>query len=259
MSISRWVRLALHIAAAVAAVTIAASALKPAAALAGSGTVIRTIMVTGNSLIEAETVKSHLTFAAGEVYDAQKADESVKALFATGLFSDVHIEFEGDSAIVSVAENPLVNRVAFEGNKEIKSEELSKAVQIKPRSPLARTRVSVEVQRILDRYRREGYFAAQVDPKIIELDHNRADLVFEIREGPQTKVAGINFIGNRSFSDAELRRAISTSESGFLDFLKSGTVYDPDRVNMDRDLLRRFYLKNGFADMRVLSAVRRRR
>src|SRR5208282_1355614 len=104
-------------------------------------------------------------------------------------------------------------------------------------------------------YRSEGYFAAQVDPKIIELDHNRADLVFEIREGPQTKVAGINFIGNRSFRDAELRGAISTTESGLLDFLKSGTVYDPDRVIMDRELLRRFYLKQGFADMRVLSAT----
>jgi outer membrane protein insertion porin family len=255
MSISRWARLALHIAAAVTAVTIATSALKPAAAFAGSGTVIRTVNVTGNSLIDAETVKSHLKFAAGEAYDAKKADESVKALFATGLFSDVHIALEGDSAIVSVSENPLVNRVAFEGNKEIKSEELSKAVQIKPRSPLARTRVPAEVQRILDRYRSEGYFAAQVDPKIIELDHNRADLVFEIREGPQTKVAGINFIGNRSFSDAELRRAISSSESGFLDFLKSGTVYDPDRVNIDRELLRRFYMQNGFADMRIISAV----
>ncbi len=253
MNKTHWVRLTLTIALAVTAVTIAL-AFKPVTAFAETGSVIRTITVMGNSRIEAETVKSHLTFAAGERYDARKADDSVKALYATGLFSDVHIKLEGGAAIVAVAENALANRVAFEGNKDIKSDELAKEVQIKPHGPLARARVPSDVQRVLGRYRREGYFATQVDPKIIELDHNRADLVFEIREGPQTKVAGINFIGNRSFSDAELRGVISTTESGLLDFLKSGTAYDPDRVIADREFLRRFYLRHGFADMRVVSA-----
>ncbi len=254
-SISRWARFALSIVLAVASAAFANAAFAPRAALAQEGAVIRTIKVMGNSLIEPETVKSRLTFSVGQRYEASKVDGSVKALFATGLFSDVHIKFEGGTVTVSVAENPLVNRVVFEGNKEIKAEDLSKEVQIKPRQPLVRGRVQLEVQRILDLYRRQGYYAAQVDPKIIEIDHNRADLVFEIREGPETKVASINFIGNRSFSDAQLRGIISTSETGLLDFLKSGTVYDPDRLNLDRDLLRRFYLKNGYADMRVLSAA----
>ena len=240
---------------AVTAATHLLDAFEPAEARAETGPVILAIEVSGNSHIEAETVKSRLKFAAGERYDARKVDESVKALFATGLFSDVRIKLDGGTLRVSVTENPLVNRVAFEGNKEIKSEELAKEVQIKPRSPLARGHIQDQVQRILGRYRREGYFAAQVDPKIIELDRNRVDLVFEIREGPQTKVAGINFIGNRSFSDAELRGVVSTTETGLLDFFKSGTTYDPDRVNVDRELLRRFYVKNGFADMRVISAV----
>ncbi len=249
MSISRWARFVLStvLAAAVAAIA--------SAAFAQDGAVIRTIKVTGISHIEPEAVKSRLTFSEGQRYDARKADESVKALFATGLFSDVHIKLEGGAVTVSVAENPLVNRVVFEGNKDIKAEDLSKAVQIKPRQPLVRGRVQVEVQRVLDLYRRQGYYAAQVDPKIIEIDRNRADLVFEIREGPETKVASINFIGNRSFSDAELRGVISTSQTGLLDFLQSGTVYDPDRLNLDRELLRRFYWKNGFADMRVVSAA----
>jgi outer membrane protein insertion porin family len=234
---------------------LAAAALPPAKALAEAAPVIREIKVTGTKRLEPESVKSRLTFSAGQRYDPHKADDSVKALFATGLFSDARIRLEGGTVIVSVAENPVVNRVAFEGNIEIKSETLQQEVQTKPRGPLARARVQTDVQRVLERYRREGYFAAQADPKIIELDHNRADLVFEIREGPQTKVAGINFIGNRSFSDAELRGVIATSETGLLDFLKSGTVYDPDRVNADRELLRRFYLKHGFADMRVVSAV----
>ena len=255
MSISGWARFALSIVLAVAAAVFANAAFGPRAALAQEGAVIRTIKVTGNSLIEPETVKSRLTFSPGQRYEARKADQSVKALFATGWFSDVHIKFEGGTVTVSVAENPLVNRVVFEGNKDIKAEDLTKEVQIKPRQPLVRGRVQLEVQRILDLYRRQGHYAAQVDPKIIKLDHNRADLVFEIREGPETKVASINFMGNRSFSDAALRGVISTSETGLLDFLKSGTVYDPDRINMDRDLLRRFYLKNGFADMRVLSVA----
>ncbi len=255
MSMSRWARFALIFALAVTAAATLGAAFQADTAFAQDGAVIRTIKVTGNSYVEPETVKSRLTFSEGQRYEARKADDSVKALFATGLFSDVHIELDGSTVIVSVAGNRLINRVVFEGNKDVKAEDLSKEVQIKPRQPLARTRIQVEVQRILDLYRRQGYYAAQVDPKIIELDRNRADLVFEIREGPQTKVAGINFMGNRSFSDAALRAVISTSETGLLDFLQSGTVYDPDRLNLDRELLRRFYVKNGFADMRVLSAV----
>jgi outer membrane protein insertion porin family len=234
---------------------MAVAAAYPWLALAETGPIIREIKVTGTKRLEPETVKAHLSLALGQRYDAHKADDSIKALFATGLFSDAHIRLEGSDVIVAVTENPLVNRVVFEGNREIKSETLAQEVQTKPRGPLARARIQSDVHRILERYRREGYFAVQVDPKIIELDRNRTDLVFEIREGPQTKVAGINFIGNRSFSDAELRGAISTSETGLLDFLKSGTVYDPDRVNADRELLRRFYLKHGFADMRIVSAV----
>ncbi|MGP0043086.1 MAG: POTRA domain-containing protein, partial [Rhodomicrobium sp.] len=214
MSISGWARFALSIVLAVAAAVFANAAFGPRAALAQEGAVIRTIKVTGNSLIEPETVKSRLTFSPGQRYEARKADQSVKALFATGWFSDVHIKFEGGAVTVSVAENPLVNRVVFEGNKDIKAEDLTKEVQIKPRQPLVRGRVQLEVQRILDLYRRQGHYAAQVDPKIIKLDHNRADLVFEIREGPETKVASINFMGNRSFSDAALRGVISTSETG---------------------------------------------
>ena len=224
-------------------------------ALATDGPIVRAIKVTGTSLTEPETVKSRLTFSEGQPYASRSADDSVKALFASGLYRDVHIKLEGTTVIVSVAENPLVNRLAFEGNKDIKSEDLAKEAQIKPRQPLVRARVQAEAQRLLDFYRRQGHYAAQVDPKIIELDHNRADLVFEIREGPETKVAGINFIGNHSFTGTELRGAISTTETGLLDFLKSGTVYDPERINLDRELLHRFYLKNGFADMRVLSAT----
>jgi outer membrane protein insertion porin family len=223
-------------------------------AKAESGAVIRQIRVAGNQRLDAEAVKLYLTLKAGQRYDAAKADESVKALYATGLFRDARISLEGAAVVVHVAEAQLINRVSFEGAKDVSSDTIAKETQLKPAGLYTSARAQTDVQRILSVYRRQGRYSAQVEAKIVELSHNRVDLIFEIREGPETKVAGINFIGNASFSDAELRGAISTSESWLLDFLKSTAVYDPDRLNLDRELLRRFYLKHGFADIRVVSA-----
>ncbi len=254
-SIIGRVHAALTILAAVLAVTFTAATVQPIKAYAQNGAVVRDIRVTGNSRIEAETVRSYLKFTVGEKYDGYKADESLRALFGTGLFQDVHLNMQGSTVLVSVVENPILNRVAFEGNTEVKTDTLSAEVQLKPRALYSRARVQADVQRILDVYRRQGYYATQVDAQIIQLDHNRIDLVFEVREGPETKVAGINFIGNQAFSDTELRGIITTTESSFMDFLKPTSVYDPDRFNLDRELLRRYYVKNGYADMRVVSAV----
>ncbi len=254
-SISRRLQAALVALAVVITVTITIGTIQPTVAFAQGGAVIRDIRVVGNKRIEPETVKSYLTFTAGQRYDAYRADESLRALFATGLFQDVRIAPEGGVVVIYLVENPMINRVAFEGNTEVKSDTLSQEVQLKPRSMYTRARVQADVQRILDVYRRQGYYATQVDAQIIELDNNRIDLVFEIREGPETKVVGINFIGNQAFSDTELRGIITTTELSILDFLKPTSVYDPDRFNLDRELLRRYYLKNGYADMRVVSAV----
>ncbi len=217
--------------------------------------VIQDIRVEGNKRVEPETVRSYLTFSAGDAYDAAKVDESLKALFATGLFQDVRIRREGPTIVVVVVENPIVSRVAFEGNREIEDDTLSSEVQLKPRAVYTRARVQADVQRILDLYRRQGLYAAQVDPKIINLDNNRIDVVFEISEGPTTKVRAINFIGNNAFSDSQLRYVISTTQTNLLSFLKNTNIYDPDRLNLDRELLRQFYLKNGYADARIISAT----
>ncbi|MGO8952461.1 MAG: outer membrane protein assembly factor BamA [Rhodomicrobium sp.] len=254
-SIIGRVRAALTILAAVMTVTVTALTVQSTAAFAQSGPVIHDIRVVGNSRIEPETVRSYLTFTPGQRYDGYKADESLRKLFDTGLFQDVHINLQGSTVVITVVENPIINRVAFEGNSEVKTDTLSKEVQLKSRALYTRARAQADVQRILDVYRQQGYYATQVDAQIIQLDHNRIDLVFEIHEGPETKVAGINFIGNQAFSDTELRGVITTTESSFLDFLKPTSVYDPDRFNLDRELLRRYYIKNGYADMRVVSAV----
>jgi outer membrane protein insertion porin family len=216
---------------------------------------IRDIRVVGNQRVTAETVRSYLQFSVGESYDAGKVDRSLKALFGTGLFADVRIDREGNGVLVSIVENPVVAQVAFEGNREIENDTLRSEVQLKPRSVYTRARALSDVQRILDIYRRRGLYSATVEPKLIELDQNRVNVVFEINEGKTTKVKSISFVGNRAFSDGQLRDIISTNQSGWFDFLKSNTVYDPDRLQLDRELIRQYYLKNGYADMRVVSAT----
>ena len=205
--------------------------------------------------VEPETVRSYLQFSVGDAYDAGKVDRSLKALFATGLFSDVRIDRQGNAVVVAVTENPIVNQVAFEGNSEVDTQTLQNEVQLKPRSVFTRSRAQADVQRILDVYRRQGRFAAVVEPKLIELEQNRVDLVYEISEGPTTKVNSINFIGNSAFSDSTLREVVTTTEKSWLSFFKSTDVYDPDRLNLDRELVRQFYLKNGYADAQVVSAT----
>ncbi len=219
------------------------------------GAVIQSIVVEGNRRVEPETVRSYLTFSSGDTYDPDEINQSLKTLFATGLFQDVRIRRQGSTIIVIVVENPIVSRVAFEGNREIEDDTLAAEVQLKPRAVYTRARVQADVQRILSVYRRQGLYAAQVDPKIINLDSNRIDVVFEITEGPTTKVRGINFIGNHAFSDSQLRFVITTTRTNLLSFLKNTNIYDPDRLNLDRELLRQFYLKNGYADARIVSAT----
>ncbi|HEY5830606.1 MAG: outer membrane protein assembly factor BamA [Hyphomicrobiaceae bacterium] len=215
---------------------------------------IREIRVAGNRRVEPETVRSYLKFNAGDAYDAGKVDQSIKSLFATGLFADVRIERDATGVLVTVVENPVINQVAFEGNREVEKTALEGEVQLKPRSVFTRARAQADAQRILDVYRRQGRFAASVEPKLIELDANRVNLVFEIAEGKATKVKAINFIGNRAFSDSQLRDIISTTQSSLFDFLKGTNIYDPDRLMLDRELLRQYYLKNGYADAQVISA-----
>jgi outer membrane protein insertion porin family len=215
---------------------------------------IREIRVAGNRRVEPETVRSYLKFNVGDAYDAGKVDQSIKSLFATGLFADVRIERDATGVLVTVVENPVINQVAFEGNREVEKTALEGEVQLKPRSVFTRARAQADAQRILDVYRRQGRFAASVEPKLIELDANRVNLVFEIAEGKATKVKAINFIGNRAFSDSQLRDIISTTQSHLFDFLKGTNIYDPDRLMLDRELLRQYYLKNGYADAQIVSA-----
>ncbi len=231
------------------------AALVVSPAFAQQGPIVREISVDGNERIERATVESYLTLRPGEPYSAEAVEESLRNLFATGLFEDVRIELDGEVLRIAVVENPIINRIAFEGNRQLDDAVLEAEIQLRPRVVYTRARVQTAVNRILELYRRSGRFGARVDPKIIELEQNRVDLVFEIDEGPVTKVTGITFIGNESFSDSTLRGVIQTREAAWYRFLTSDDTYDPDRVAFDQELLRRFYLARGFAEFVVVSAV----
>lgn len=217
--------------------------------------IISEIQVSGTQRIEPDTVRSYVGVRPGDTYDQLKIDTSLKTLFATGLFADVTIRQEGATMVINVVENPIINRVAFEGNSAVKDENLESEVELKARVVYTRARVQSDLQRIIEVYRRTGRFAATVEPKVIQLPQNRVDLVFEIKEGPVTGIRKIYFIGNRRFSDDRLRSEVSTQESRWWNILASRDNYDPDRMVFDREQLRRFYLSRGYADFRVVSAV----
>ena len=227
----------------------------PAFAQRVSPAAIAGIQIQGNVRSEAETIRSYLQLKVGEPFDAAAADRSLKALFGTGLFADVTIEMQGSTLVVKVTENPIINRVAFEGNNKIDDDKLRDEVQSKPRQVYTRARVQADVDRILTIYRRSGRYNASVEPKVINLEQGRVDLVFEINEGDVTGVKRISFVGNEAFGDGTLRGKIRTSESAWWRFLSSDDRFDPDRLNLDRELLRKFYLSEGYADFRVVSAV----
>jgi outer membrane protein insertion porin family len=213
------------------------------------------IVVEGNRRVESDTIRSYFSLSPGERLDAIKVDAGVKALFATGLFQDVRPTFAGNRLIVTVVENSVISRIQFEGNKRVKDEQLLAEIQSKPRGALSRPTVQADVQRIVEIYRRNGRYDIRVEPKIIDRPNNRVDLVFEINEGGKTTVKEISFQGNRAYSTWRLRDVIKTGQSNLLSFLKNNDLYDPDRIESDRELLRRFYLKNGYADVRIVSAV----
>lgn len=219
------------------------------------GTRVTGIVVEGTQRIEPDTVRSYMSVKAGEFYTTSKLNQSLKTLFATGLFADVTIRRQGTEVFVQVVENPIINRIAFEKNDEIDDETLQSEVQLRPRIVFTRKRVQSDVKRLLELYRRSGYFATKIEPKIIQLPQNRVDLVFEIDEGKETSISNIVFVGNRFFTDDALRDVIQSKEDRWYRFFSSADTYDPDRLTFDRELLRRHYLEYGFADFRVISAV----
>ncbi|MGF1476931.1 MAG: outer membrane protein assembly factor BamA [Geminicoccaceae bacterium] len=225
------------------------------ASKAQSDAVVEAIRVEGNQRIEPSTVETYLTLDIGDPFDPVEIDRSLQQLFATGLFDDVRVDQEGTTLVVRVVENPIINQIAFEGNRRVGDEILESEVQLRSRVVYTRSKVQSAVQRILEIYRRNGLYAATVEPKAIQLAQNRVNLVFEVVEGPKTVVDSIVFIGNEAFNDNTLRSVIETKESRIWRVLPSADTYDPDRLSFDEELLRRFYTARGYAEFEVLSSL----
>jgi outer membrane protein insertion porin family len=219
-----------------------------------TSSITSSIMVEGNRRIEAETIRSYFHVRPGGRLDAAAMDAALKDLLASGLFQDVRISHAGDRVVVTVVENPVINRVAFEGNKKVKDDQLRSELQSKPAGPLSRATVQADVVRLTDIFRRNGRFDVRVEPKIIELPNQRVDLVFEVQEGQRTGIKKIVIVGNKAYSSQRLKQVIKSGETNFLSFLLSNDLYDPDRIEVDRSQLRRFYLSHGYPDIRIVSA-----
>ena len=217
---------------------------------------VRDIKVEGLERVEVETVLSYVDIKKNTIIDDAKMDASLKQLYATGLFNDVSLNMKNDGLlIIKVAENPIINKVLFDGNDKVDDEMLKGELQLAPRSTYSRAKVQEDVQRILEIYKRTGRYAVVVEPQINERDQNRVDLIFKIDEGPLASINKVNFVGNKHYSDDDLQSEIMSKESRWYRIFSSAENYDSEKTNYDKELLRRFYFKRGYADFRVVSAV----
>ena len=205
----------------------------PAPEAAPAATTVQTITVVGNQRLEAQTILSYLRLRVGQRYDRSILDQALKDLAATELFKDFQITDNAGALTIQVTENPVINRVILEGNKRLKEDKIRPEIKLAPRQIFTRSKVRADVARIIELYKRQGRFAATVEPKMVSLDQNRVDVVFEINEGSKSKVRQISILGNEKFSDGDLKDEMATKESSLLTILSSNTSYDPDRLAYD--------------------------
>lgn len=215
---------------------------------------LKGIRIEGNQRIESETIHSYLPIKVGEEFLPNQLDESLKALHATGYFTDVHVSNDNDTMVVKVEENPIINRIAYEGNSKLKDDVIQQEIKFRPREVLSRARIQEAQQRVLEIYRRMGRFGARVEPKIIKLPENRVDLIFEIDEGAVTYVRKITFIGNKHIPSKKLEEQLNSKRTRWYRFFAVDDVYDPDRFMADQQALRKFYYDNGYPDFRIITA-----
>ncbi|RWB56126.1 outer membrane protein assembly factor BamA [Mesorhizobium sp.] len=217
--------------------------------------VVSRVEVSGNQRVDAETIRNYISIKPGKAFSSSDIDDAVKALFGTGLFSDVQINQVGSTLVVKVSEYKVVNQVLFQGNKKLKDNALQAAIQLKPRATFSQQALDADVEAVKAGYRRIGRDDAAVTTQIMDLGDNRVNVVFNINEGARTQIAAINFVGNSAFSSRRLSDVINTKRSSWLSFVLRDDVYDEDKLRADQELLRRFYYNHGYADFQVVSAV----
>ncbi|RWK65843.1 outer membrane protein assembly factor BamA [Mesorhizobium sp.] len=252
---SKFLSAASAVALSAALVVPGALAVQFVATSAAEAAVVSRVEVSGNQRVDADTIRNYVTIKPGKPFSSSDIDDAVKALFGTGLFSDVQINQVGSSLVIKVSEYQVVNQVLFQGNKKLKDNALAAAVQLKPRGTFSQQALEADVEAVKAAYRRIGRDDAAVTTQIMDLGDNRVNVVFNINEGGRTQIAAINFVGNSAYSSRRLSDVISTKRSSILSFVLRDDVYDEDKLRADQELLRRFYYNHGYADFQVISAV----
>ncbi|TIQ80693.1 outer membrane protein assembly factor BamA [Mesorhizobium sp.] len=252
---SKFLSAASAVALSAALVVPGALAVQFVATSAAEAAVVSRVEVSGNQRVDADTIRNYVTIKPGKPFSSSDIDDAVKALFGTGLFSDVQINQVGSSLVIKVSEYQVVNQVLFQGNKKLKDNALAAAVQLKPRGTFSQQALDADVEAVKAAYRRIGRDDAAVTTQIMDLGDNRVNVVFNINEGGRTQIAAINFVGNSAYSSRRLSDVISTKRSTILSFVLRDDVYDEDKLRADEELLRRFYYNHGYADFQVISAV----
>lgn len=252
---SKFLSAASAVALSAALVVPGALAVQFVATSAAEAAVVSRVEVSGNQRVDADTIRNYVSIKPGKAFSSSDIDDAVKALFGTGLFSDVQINQVGSTLVIKVSEYQVVNQVLFQGNKKLKDNALAMAVQLKPRGTFSQATLDADVEAVKAAYRRIGRDDAAVTTQIMDLGDNRVNVVFNINEGDRTQIAAINFVGNSAYSSRRLSDVINTKRSTWLSFVLRDDVYDDDKLRADQELLRRFYYNHGYADFQVVSAV----
>ena len=232
---------------------LSTNAAQPVAA--AQGETVNDIQITGNQRIEPSAIETYLGITRGQNIGRYDLDEGLKKLYETGFFADVGLDFSNNIITVRVVENPSINQIIFEGNEQIDTADLEAEITLRARSIYTRTKVQNDLKRLLDVYRRNGRYSAQITPQVIPKEQNRVNLVYNITEGPKAFIEKITFIGNDSYGKSTLESIVNSSRRQWYSFLTDSDKYDPDRLQFDQELLRRFYFQNGFADFKIKSAI----
>ena len=213
--------------------------------------VIEKMQVKGNQRLEAETIYSYLPFAVGDDVNTDAVNKAIKELYKTGFFNDVKIDLKGSSVVIDVDERPAISSITFEGNDKVDTDVLKGEVQIKVRDIYVPTKVQSDVERIKMIYQRMGLLNAKVEAVTENKRRNRVEIIFKISEGDKNYIEDISFVGNKAFSSSDLREQMMSKTKRWYRFFSSTDTFDPDRLNYDKELLRRYYFQKGYIDFAI--------
>ena len=221
------------------------------------GATVSRIDVSGNTRMDAESIRILADVKPGDNVGTQRTNEIAKKLQSSGYFSKINVRMSGNVLKIDITESPIVSTVTVEGNDKVSTDDLKKEIRTRERGSYDTSVIGADVQRMLTIYQRQGYFGTKIEPQKIDLGDNRVNVVYEITEGHPTWITDIDFDGNEKFSDRTLRGEILSREHAWWRIMTQFDVFDEDRIQYDQQMLRQFYLRNGYVDFVVTDSAGR--